>query len=63
MIHSAVPQSTAVSRIEFDDQKQQITVTFTKGGSVTEPCDQKTFEAFKLAPSAGKFFNERFKSK
>lgn len=61
MIHSANPQSTAISRIEFDDVRGQITVEFTKGGVVTEPCDRATFEQFKLAPSAGKFFNQTFK--
>lgn len=61
MIHSATPQSTAISRIEFDDVRGQITVTFTKGGTITEPCDRATYEAFKLAPSAGKFFNERLR--
>lgn len=51
-------QSSMLSACEYDDEKQELTVTFSNGKDyVYEDVDKGTYENLINATSAGKYFN------
>ena len=55
-------KSSAIQSLQFDEKANMLTVTFANGRSDVKPCDRATYEQFLKAPSAGKFWNERFRN-
>lgn len=59
---SHTPRSSAIERIEWDDESEELTVTFKSGGDyVFEGVPEATFAAFCSAPSAGAFYHSQIK--
>lgn len=64
MKHSAQLQSSAISRIEWDDQTHELAVQFTKGSVTTVPdVGKAAFEAFRDSESPGTHWNQNYRSR
>ncbi len=63
MKHSAQLQSSAISRIEWDDRDLTLQVQFTSGQTTTVPdVGKAAFEAFRNAESPGRHWNQNYKN-
>jgi hypothetical protein len=63
-INSPLPvDSSWISAIQFDQDKQKVTTYFQNGGSQTNICPTPVFVAYMNSGSKGTFFNLYFKKR
>ena len=64
-VEQFTPISTNIDSAEFDPDARTITVTFLRNGEsyVVPDATADEWRRFQLAPSAGKFYNENFRSR
>ncbi|NBV95653.1 MAG: KTSC domain-containing protein [Actinobacteria bacterium] len=61
---SAVLNSSAISRLDYDDKANVLVVHFTSGRQQTfERIEPALYAAFVSSPSAGKFFHENIRNR
>lgn len=52
------PHSTSIPKIDYDDDKNEMHITFATGGTHAFDCKKEVYEALKAAESPGKHFHQ-----
>lgn len=58
-----IPESSHVKGVAYDDETQQLAVSFANGSYVYENVIPQVANGFSQAPSAGKYFDQNIRGK